>query len=272
MPSPEAALKNFSAVVITGGSSGIGKSFIELSGKLCPELSFCNLSRRTPDINTSKLKLRHVACDLTDPEQVLQGVAAVKDFLANEAPAGRILLINNSGFGIYGRFPDPGAAQQLEMIDLNIRAVVQLTAELLPLLKARGGAVITVASTAAFQPTPYLAAYGATKAFVLNWSLALNEELRGTGVRTLALCPGPTSTDFFQRAGLKEGSVPNMLGETSEKVVLVALDALARGKSMVVSGWKNKLMTASVAFLPRRVIARLAGLALGHFRMKAAAP
>ena len=101
--------------------------------------------------------------------------------------------------------------------------------------------------SAAFQPTPYLAAYGATKAFVLNWSLALNEELRGTGVRTLALCPGPTSTDFFQRAGLKEGAVPTLFGETSEQVVRVTLKALGRGKSMVVSGWKNKLMTASVS-------------------------
>lgn len=221
-------------------------------------------------MNAAQLKLRHVGCDLSNPGQLAQGLAEIGDFLTHDAPTGGILLINNSGFGLYGRFPDPGPAQQLEMIDLNIRAVVALTAELLPLLKARGGAVITVASTAAFQPTPYLAAYGATKSFVLHWSLALNEELRGTGVRALALCPGPTSTDFFQRAGLREGAVPNMFGETSEKVVMVALKALANGKSMVVSGWKNKLMTASVSLLPKTLIARLAGLALGHFRMKAA--
>jgi short-subunit dehydrogenase len=269
MPSPKEALGNFSAVVITGGSSGIGKSFIELLGKLRPELRFCNLSRRMPDMKDEQLKLRHVPCDLSNPAEVGRGLMEVRDFLTNDAPTGGILLINNSGFGLYGRFPDPGPAQQLEMIDLNIRAVVQLTAELLPLLKARGGAVITVASTAAFQPTPFLAAYGASKTFVLHWSLALNEELRGTGVRTLALCPGPTSTDFFRKAGLQGGAVPNMFGETSEKVVRVALQALANGKSLVVSGWKNRLMTASVALLPKTVIARLAGLALGHFRMKA---
>jgi uncharacterized protein len=268
MPSPETALKQFSAVVITGGSSGIGKSFIELCGRLRPELAFCNLSRRKPDIANTQLKLRHVACDLSDSTQVSQGISAVVDFLAQEAPPGRILLVNNSGFGIYGHFPEPGAAQQLEMVDVNVRAVVQMTAALMPALKARGGVVITVASTAAFQPTPFLGTYGATKAFVLHWSLALNEELRGTGVSTLALCPGPTSTDFFQRAGLAKDSVPNMFGETSEKVVLAALGAVASGRTVVVSGWKNKIMTAVVTKLPKALIARLAGIALGHYRMK----
>jgi short-subunit dehydrogenase len=203
---------------------------------------------------------------------VASGLLEVRDFLGREAPAGRILVINNSGFGIYGRFPDPGAAEQLEMIAVNVRAVVQITGELLPLLKVRGGAVITVASTAAFQPTPYLSTYGATKAFVLHWSMALNEELRGTGVRALAVCPGPTSTDFFKRAGLSEGSVPNMFGETSETVVMASLRALAAGRSMVVSGWKNKLMTSAVSLVPKRLVARLAGVALAHFRMKQVKP
>jgi short-subunit dehydrogenase len=268
MPSPDTALTNISAVVLTGGSSGIGKSFIETVATLRPDIRFCNLSRREPDMGGLKLKLRHVPCDLSDFAQVARGIEAVEQFLASEAPDGRVLLVNNSGFGVYGRFPEPGAGQQVEMIDVNVRAVVQMTAALLPTLRRRGGAIITVASTAAFQPTPYLGTYGATKAFVLHWSLALNEELRGSGVRALALCPGPTSTDFFRRAGLKEGSVPSMFGETSEKVVLAGLRALASGKSVVVSGWKNKIMTAVVSKLPKPVISRLAGLALGHFRMK----
>jgi len=215
-----------------------------------------------------QLKLRHVPCDLSDPAQVERALEEVRDFLSVEAPSGGILLINNSGFGIYGRFPEPGRGVQIEMLDVNVRAVLQMTGALLPTIKARGGAIMTVASTAAFQPTPFLSTYGATKAFVLHWSLALNEELRGTGVRTLAVCPGPTSTDFFQRAGLAEGSVPSMFGETSGKVALNSLRALAAGKSMVVSGWKNKLMTAFVTKFPKPLVARLAGLALGHFRMK----
>jgi len=254
-------------VIVTGGSSGIGKSFIELCGKLRPDLAFCNLSRRTPDINIPKLKLRHVPCDLSDSEQVEKALAAVLDFLAVDAPTGGILLVNNSGFGLYGNFPEPATEQQLEMVDLNVRAVLHLTGALLPTLKARGGAIITVASTAAFQPTPYLAAYGATKAFVLHWSMALNEELRGTGVRALALCPGPTSTDFFMRAGLEKGSVPNMFGETSERVVLAALRALAAGKSMVVSGWKNKLQTAVSSKFPKPFVSRMAGIALARWRL-----
>jgi len=272
MPSPDSAIKDFSAVVITGGSSGIGKSYIELLAKLCPEMAFCNLSRRKPDIIKPKLKLRHVSCDLSRPDQVVTGLLEVRDFLGREVPAGKVLLINNSGFGLYGHFPEPGTEQQLEMVDVNVRAVIQLTGELLPIIRARGGAIITVASTSAFQPTPYLAAYGATKAFVLHWSLALGEELRGTGVRVLAVCPGPTSTDFFERAGLTKDAVPNMFGETSEKVVLVSLRALADGRAMVVSGWKNKLMASLASKLPKPLVSRLAGMLLAHYRLKRVKP
>jgi uncharacterized protein len=262
MSTPEAALRNFSAVIITGGSSGIGKSFIELCGEHRPDLAFCNLSRREPAIPDKQLNLRHVACDLSDAGQVSRALTQVEDFLTSRAPTGKILLVNNSGFGAYGRFPEPSVAHQLEMLDVNIRAVVQLTGSLLPALKARGGAIVTIASTAAFQPTAYLSAYGASKAFVLHWSLALNEELRGTGVRALAVCPGPTSTDFFKRAGLKEGAVPDSIGQTSEQVVMAALGALASGKAMVVSGWLNKAGAAVVTKLPKPLAARLAAFAV----------
>jgi uncharacterized protein len=150
--------------------------------------------------------------------------------------------------------------------------VIQMTGSLLPVMKQRGGVVMTIASTAAFQPTPYIGAYGATKAFVLHWSLALNDELRGTGVSALAVCPGATSTDFFRRAGLKEGSVPNMFGETSEKVVMTSLRAMASGKAMVVSGWKNKIMAATASKFPKPLVSRLTAYALAHFRMKLAKP
>jgi uncharacterized protein len=148
------------------------------------------------------------------------------------------------------------------MVDVNVRAVLQLTGGLLlPAIKARGGAIVTVASTAAFQPTPYLATYGATKAFVLHWSLALNEELRGTGVSALAVCPGPTSTDFLRRAGLEEGAVPPMFGETSEQVVLASLRALAAG-AMVVSGLEEQADGRAASKLPKPLVARLGAHAL----------
>jgi short-subunit dehydrogenase len=267
MSTPDAALKSFSAVIITGGSSGIGKSFIELCSKMRPELVFCNLSRRAPAIANEQLNLRHIACDLSKPEQIEGALPAVEDFLRAQAPAGRILLVNNSGFGVYGRFPEPDVAQQLEMLDVNARAVVHLTGALMPAIKARGGLIATVASTAAFQPTAYLDTYGATKAFVLHWSLGLNEELRGTGVGALAVCPGPTSSEFFRRAGLPADTVPDFMGETCEQVVMATLRAIAAGKPMVVSGWKNKIATALVTKLPKPLAARLAALVIARSRM-----
>lgn len=268
MPSPEAALRNISAVVITGGSSGIGKSFIELLVKLNPALTFCNLSRRKPDINVPELKLRHFPCDLSDAAEIDRVVPEILAHLKQSAPTGRILLINNSGFGSYGYFPEPNLAHQLEMLDVNIRAVIQLSGLLLPVLKQQGGTIVTIASTAAFQPTAYMAAYGASKTFVLHWSLALNEELRGTGVRTLAICPGPTSTEFFRRAGLQKGSVADSISMSCEDVVMDGLKALVAGKSLVVTGWKNKLSAFAGSMVPKPFAAWVAAKVLARYRLK----
>ncbi len=150
---------------------------------------------------------------MSRPAEIARAAAAIEVFLAQAVPAGRVLLVNNSGFGAYGHFPEPNLEHQLELIDVNIRGLVDLTARLLPLLQARGGAIINVASTAAFQPTPYMATYGASKAFVLHWSLALNAELRGSGVtRARRFVPGPTDRRIFlQRAGLQSsGAVSPM--------------------------------------------------------------
>lgn len=153
------------------------------------------------------------------------------------------------------------------MVDVNIRAIVQLTGLLLPALRTRGGAVVTIASTAAFQPTPYAATYGASKAFVLHWTLALNEELRGSTVRALAVCPGPTRTRFFQTAGLRDGAVSPNMSMTSDEVVTLAMKALARGRAQVVTGWKNKIYAFAAAKLPKPFTARLGAKVLGRFRL-----
>ena len=268
MTALSAELSNFTSVIVTGGSSGIGKSFIGLLGKLNPSLRFCNLSRTEPDIKSTQLNLRHIPCDLAKPADIAAAATAVADWVREDAAGGAVLLINNSGFGAYGRFPEPELAHQLELVDVNVRAVLDLTGRLLPVLKERGGAVVTVASTAAFQPTAYLAAYGASKSFVQHWSLALNEELRGTGVRTLVVCPGPTSTNFFRRAGLRQGSVPDAFGMAADDVVLLALRALARGRAQIVTGWKNRVSTALVSKLPKPLAAWLAAKVLARFRLK----
>ncbi len=192
----------------------------------------------------------------------------VREILAREAPSGRILLINNSGYGVYGRFSDSGAEEQLGMVDVNIRGLVHLTAALLPDLRARGGAVVNVASVAAFLPTPFLSTYSATKAFVLHWSLALGTELSGSGVHVVTLCPGPTATDFFQRAGVDEGSVPAVLSQTSEQVVRAALRAVAAGRPFVVPGWSNKFLTLLVRVIPKALMSTLSGYSMAAYRKK----
>jgi short-subunit dehydrogenase len=272
VPSPSEALQPFSAVVLTGGSSGIGKSFIELGRKLKPELRFCNLSRRPPDekISTAAGKfLNHFPCDLSDATAVERGAAAVREYLARELPTGRVLLINNSGIGAFGRFPEPDLGQELKMIDLNVRAVVQLTGLLLPELRQRGGAIMNIASTVGFQPTPLAATYGATKAFVLNWTIALNEELRGTQVRAIAVCPGTTRTDFFDRAGVGGGAGAAPFAMTSEDVVREALSALGAGRPQVVTGWRNKVLTFIGAKAPKPLAARISGRIIERMRFGA---
>ena len=220
----------------------------------------------------SQLIVRQVPCDLADAEALATAADAVLAFLRDDAPEGEVVVINNAGFGGYGRVDDLSADTQAGMIDLNVRAVVDLTTRLLPVLRRRGGVVVNIASTAAFQPTAYMATYGATKAFVLHWTLALNEELRGTGVRALAVCPGPTATAFFKRAGMQEGAVNDAFGQTSEAVAREIFAALGTGQALVVTGWKNKVLTALSGMLPKVWAARVAASVLARYRLKKAAP
>jgi uncharacterized protein len=258
--------QNFSAVIVTGGSSGIGKSFISHIRSLSREILICNLSRRIPE-EAEALNLRHFDCDLSQAEAVERTVAKLESVLAEESPDGRVLLINNGGFGSYGLFPEPNLENQLAMVDVNVRAVVQLTGRLLPLLKARGGAIVNLASTTAFQPTPWAATYGASKAFVLHWSLALNQDLRGTGVHVLAVCPGPTQTEFFKRAGLGGGKPLRLFGQSADEVVLASLRALAAARTQVVTGWWNKLGAAAGSIFPKPLVAQIARVVIARYRM-----
>jgi short-subunit dehydrogenase len=266
VPSPREALQPFSSVIVTGGSSGIGKSFIELGQRLNTNLLFCNLSRRAPAKNIPDAGLRHFPCDLAQPAEIERAAAAVQECVARERPAGKVLLINNSGFGSFGPFPEPSLAKQLEMVDVNARAVVHLTGLLLPLLRTRGGAVITVCSTMSFQPTPYSTTYGATKAFALHWSLALNEELRGSGVHALAVCPGTTRTEFFREAGIGDGAVWASLSMSTDEVVTLAFKALAARRAQIVTGWKNKVVAFAGSKVSKPFAAKISAIVLGNFR------
>ncbi len=267
--SPENMLRSFHALIITGGSSGIGKAFLEHAYRLNPDLIFFNISRSFPELKSmegKKLKLSHFACDLADREQLDETLSLVVGAIGKQVPEGRILLINNSGFGTYDRFPKPNLARNLEMLDVNMRAPLAIVAELLPLLTGRGGAIINVASTAAFQATPYMGTYGATKAFLLNWSLALGEDLRGSGIQVLALCPGPTTTSFFKNAGMERAILPDYAGQKADQVVEAALQGLAKGRALVVSGWKNRVLTSCSALLPKAFAARVTAKVIEYYR------
>lgn len=263
-------LNRFSVIIITGGSSGIGCSIIKAIMKLMPDVVLCNLSRSKPDIFLGKMGV-HLTTDLSDAESLESAAAELKQIIA-ASPVGEVLLVNNSGFGDYGLFQESEIDKQLNMIDLNVRAIVDLTRKLLPVMQQRGGAVMNIASTAAFQPTPYLSTYGATKAFVLNWSLALNEELRGTKVRAMAVCPGPTRSNFFKRAGfetppMQSGGLNAMLDMSSDQVAELALIGLAKGKSLIVTGWMNKCIAFFGSKTPRVLVTRIGGAILRKMRL-----
>ena len=268
MASPREALLPLAAVVLTGGSSGIGKSFIELVRRMRPDLPICNLSRRSPpgfnSGNTEKIS-NHFPCDLSRPAEVARGAESVIAWLGESVPEGPVLLINNSGIGSFGAFPEADPGAELGIVDVNVRAVVDLTARLLPALRVRGGAIMNVSSMLGYLPTPGCATYGASKAFVLHWTLALAEELRGSGVRALAVCPGTTRTEFFQRAGVAgAGEVPWAM--SSEAVAWAALQAWAEGRSVAVPGWKNRLLAGFGGRLPKAWAARLCGRVLARTR------
>lgn len=257
-------IKSFGTVIVTGGSSGIGAAFIRTVRKLDGIGLICNLSRDFCGKTGVKSGLPHRPTDLTQEAEV-KAAAEWVNACIDEGRDGPILLINNAGFGHYGAFGTEGHSD-LEMIDLNVRAVVDLTGRLLPRLRQRGGWILNVASIAGFQPVPYMATYAATKAFVLHWSLALDEELRGSGVRALAVCPGPTESQFFRRAGFPRPPGATR-GQTAEAVVEEALQALHRGRGMVVTGWTHRWVTRFMRLLSRPAQARLGRITMERLRL-----
>jgi short-subunit dehydrogenase len=213
-------------------------------------------------------RLSHHTVDLASAAGQDEAATATEQWLDDDGTNGGVLLINNSGFGSYGPFPEPGFERTLEMLDLNARAPVVLTGRLLSRLQERGGGVVNISSTAAFQPTPLMSVYGATKAFLMNWSLGLWSDLRGTNVRVLCVCPGPTSSNFFRAAGFLESPVDDAFGQTSAQVVDESLRALSAGKPLLVSGWKNRFLTAISSRLPRVLVTKLTCQTMEKLRMK----
>ena len=248
--------------LVTGASSGIGEALArQLAERGTRRLILVARSKDKLDALAGELRTRHpgldalvVAADLSDahaPEHV--------NARTDERGWTVDLLVNNAGFGSYGFFDTRPPEREAEMVDLNVRAVVALTRLYLPGLIAQGGGgVLNVSSTAAFQPVPFMATYGATKAFVLSFSEALWAENRDRGVRVVCLCPGGTRTNFDAGLGVR-GQFESLPMSTPGAVARAGLDALDRNASFVVVGRANYAGVLLTRLAPRSFIARTAG-------------
>ena len=244
--------------LITGASAGIG---LELAKLLAAGGTNLVLTARRID------RLQKLAAELSARHGIRVEVFAAD--LAQTLAPGEIwnftqgkkidveLLVNNAGFGAFGYVHEIPAAKMAEMIQVNCAAVVQLTRLYAPAMVERGhGDVLIVASVAGFQAVPFNSAYAATKAFDLIFAEGIAEELREFGVRVCALCPGSTNTEFQEVARQPDRVFRS--AETAGKVARVGLEGLAAGKSSVISGAKNQLMTAGERLAPRAFVARMA--------------
>jgi hypothetical protein len=247
--------------LVTGASSGIGAAYARA---LRARGERVVLVARRAD------RLRALAGELGgDPHAVVLAVdlaapgsveAVCADLSARKIAVD--LLVNSAGLGNTAPFEAQRPEAVRAMIDVNVRALVELTHAFLPGMRARGrGRIVNVASNAAFQPVPYLTVYAATKSFVLSFSEGLAEELRGTGVRVQALCPGITATEFLEVAETHRGLlVSRMPMMTAEEVVQASLRGLDRGRVRVVAGWPNRLLGfVAQRLAPRRLARRVAG-------------
>lgn len=246
--------------VITGASSGIGRAFAARLARDAYDLVVVARRRERLEELAKQVSEAHavavevVAADLTDPGALRELEDRVAAMHTLE------LLVNNAGFGTAGRFWELDPDREEREIRLNVIAPVRLTRAALPGMIERGhGAIINVSSVVAFQPVPYDATYGATKTYVNSFTEALHEELRGTGVRVQALCPGATRTEFQEHAGLDASRLPSFAWQSPEEVVEASLEGLRRGQLVCVPGIGNRLLSAVSRATPHALTRRLAG-------------
>ncbi|MCG1023385.1 SDR family NAD(P)-dependent oxidoreductase [Sutcliffiella horikoshii] len=246
--------------VITGASSGLGLEFVKLFAKdgynlvviARSEEKLLEIKKSYPNINVTVIPK-----DLSKPDAIKEIVHEMKkhDIKVD-------VLVNNAGFGLLGSFESLSVEQQLNMIQLNVSSLTELTYHLLPeLKKSKSGKILNVASTAAFQPGPNMAVYYATKAFVLSFSEALAEELKEDSITVTTLCPGATKTNFSSVANVGNTKMfSNAM--PSEIVAKQGYQALMRGKRVVITGRFNKVGALAAKFLPRQSAAKVAKLVM----------
>jgi short-subunit dehydrogenase len=248
-------------VLITGASSGIGRELARLFAGDGADLVLIARSegrlRELADELAAEygVQAQVVPADLSrpgSPEEIAQTLA--------QRHVDVDVLVNNAGFGTHGPVAGIGVGRQLEMIEVNVAALTALTALLLPgMLERRRGAILNVASTAAFQPGPNQAVYCTTKAYVLSFTEALAEEVRGSGVRVSCLAPGATDTGFAAQAGMAGTRLFRRGVMDAGRVAQAGRDGLQRGKTLIIPGLRNRVLAFSVRLSPRVLVTRVSG-------------
>lgn len=261
MASRRRAGSRWERALVTGASSGIGKAFAEQLARAGTDLVLVARRRDRLDALAEELTRRHhrhvevLVADLVDNEQraTVEARLAAEDHPVD-------LLVNNAGFGSQGAFVDLPLDLQDEEVRLNVLAAVRLSHAVLPGMIRRGrGGILNVSSIASLAPLPYWATYSATKAFLSSFSLALREEVRPLGVNVLALCPGFTTTEFHNGAGMSRAMVPGPAWMSAESVALDGLRSLARGRGQRFPGFRSQILAALSRLTPRFISSRVVG-------------
>ena len=238
--------------VVTGASSGMGRDFVRQLDAADTYDEIWVIARRRDRLESLaadvRAPFRILALDLTKQESIEEYKAA----LAECNPTVSV-LVNGSGFGRFGAFKDYPVADYYTMVDLNVKALVAVTYATLPYME-KGGEIYQLGSLSSFQPVPYINVYGATKAFVLSFSRALNQELRGTGIRVMAVCPGWVRTEFFDHAVTDDTIKYYNKFFDSDEVVRRALKDMKRGKDVSICGFSVRAQVLATKLLPHKLI------------------
>jgi len=249
------------AALITGASTGIGRELAYIAAENGYDVALvartaAPLEAVAADIQRKTSRKAYVfPADLSEPN-------ASRALIADIAQAGLTIdvLINNAGFGLVGKLWELPEDQQMQMVNLNIGALTQLTRLYLPdMIERRSGYVLNVASTAAFQPGPLMSIYYASKSYVVSFSEAVHNEAKEFGVKICCLCPGPTRTEFDKRAGVSKAKLfesGNVM--SAVEVAQIGWNAMRAGKSLVVAGYMNATMAFLTRFAPRQMAASMA--------------